>query len=357
MSDLMEDMYSKIQKESRRSILRHVKGMKSPHPKDIETGQTPSEVIYTEHKLRLLHYIPVREKLLPVPLLLIPPLINKYYILDLLPGNSFVEYMVHHGVDVYLVDWGIPGDEDKYLELDYYIDHYMPDVVHQVLDFSGAKEFSLLGYCIGGTFVLMYSALHKEFMKNLITIAAPVDFTDGGLFTAWTDKRYFDVDKIVDAYGNIPALFIKGAFNMLSPTSEVSKYVDVYTNVTKWSREYAEYFLAFDKWVNDPIPFPGGVAKRVVKECYQENKLIKGEMKIGGRKVDLKEITCPLLNIAAERDHIVPIESTRVLTEVVSSKDKTLMVIPSGHVSLVAGSKAREGLWPKLEHWLRVRSK
>src|SRR5579875_237959 len=355
MSDI-ENIYEEIQRESRRSILRYVKGIKSPHPKDVETGKTPHEVLYKENKLRLLHYTPVRKKLLPVPLLLVPPLINKYYILDLLPGNSFVEYLVNHGVDTYLLDWGIPGDEDRYLELEDYIDHYMPHVVHKVLDYSGAKEFSILGYCIGGTFVLMYAALHKEFMRNLITIATPVDFTHGGLFTMWTDKKYFDVDKIVDAYGNVPALLIKGAFNLLSPTSEISKYVEIYTNVSNWSKEYAEYFLAFDKWINDPIPFPGGVAKRVIKECYQENKLIKGEMRIGGRSVNLKEITCSLLNVTAERDNIVPINSTRVLTELVSSKDKTFMVIPSGHASLIAGRKAREGLWSKLEHWLRARS-
>jgi polyhydroxyalkanoate synthase len=122
------------------------------------------------------------------------------------------------------------------------------------------------------------------------------------------------------------------------------------------SKEYAEYFLAFDKWINDPVPFPGGVAKRIVKECYQENKLIKGEMKIGGKSVNLREITCSLLNVAAERDHIAPINSTRVLTELVSSRDKTLMVTPSEHASLIAGRKAREGLWPKLDHWLRTRS-
>src|SRR5919202_6166950 len=142
------------------------------------TGQTPKEVVWTKNKAKLYRYEPYREKKYPVPILMVYALINRPYVLDLLPGNSFIEYLVNEGFDVYLLDWGIPGDEDQDLDVENYILDYLPRAVKKVLRTSGAEEFTLFGYCMGGTMAAMYAALFPDKpLKNLVPLAAPFDFS------------------------------------------------------------------------------------------------------------------------------------------------------------------------------------
>src|SRR3954468_13523068 len=137
-----------------------------------DTGQTPKEVVWTKNKARLYRYEPSAEKKHPVPILMVYALINRPYVLDLLPGNSFIEYLVGKGFDVYLLDWGIPGDEDKDMDLENYILDYLPRAVKKVLRTSGVEELTLLGYCMGGTMSAIYASLFPEHVKNLILLTA-----------------------------------------------------------------------------------------------------------------------------------------------------------------------------------------
>src|SRR5579884_677945 len=162
-----------------------------------ETGKTPKEVIWTKNKAKLYHYIPTIEKRFSVPILFIYALINRAYVLDLMPGNSLVEYLVNQGFDVYLLDWGTPGDEDKHLSFENYVLDYIARAVKKVLKTSQADELTLFGFCMGGTMCAMYAALFPgKPLKNLILLTAPIDFTEEnmGLYGVFTSEKHFDPD-------------------------------------------------------------------------------------------------------------------------------------------------------------------
>ena len=324
-----------------------------------DTGQTPKEVILTKNKAKLYRYTPIVEKRFPVPILMIYALINRPYVLDLMPGNSLVEFLVSQGFDVFMLDWGTPGDEDKNLSFEDYVLDYMPRAVKKVLRASHAEEITLLGYCMGGTMTAMYAALFPDKpLRNLVLLTAPTDFApdEMGLFGVWTSEKYFNPDRVVEAFGNVPADLIDTGNRMVRP---VTNYVGSY--VTMWDRimqgKSMDTWLAMSKWVNDGVPFPGEAFRQWIREFYQHNKLVKGEIKLRGHGVDLANITCPVLNIAGKKDHICTLPQAEATTGLISSQDKEFFVIDAGHVGLLTGSEARKILWPKLLTWMESHSK
>jgi len=324
---------------------------------EVKVGITPHEVVFTENKLRLLHYIPIAEKVFPIPLVMIFALVNRPYILDLQPGRSVVEVLLRGGIDVYMIDWGIPGGEDKHQNLDFYINKYIRKVVNKVKKISGSDKISILGYCMGGTMSVMYTALHPEDVKNLVVMTTGIDFkaSKNGLLNLWGDKSYFNVDKFVEAYGNVPAEFLQSVFLFMKPIENlVTKYVTFYEKLD--DKKLVENFLAMEKWLNDNIPVAGEVFREFIKYCYQENLLVQNKLKIKGRVVDLRKIKCPVLNLIAEKDHLVPPATSIVLENLISSKDKETIVFPTGHIGLSVSSKSLKELWPKVARWLAKRS-
>ncbi len=318
-------------------------------------GLTPKDAVWRRNKATLFRYRPRTAHHHPVPLLLVHSLISRPYILDLIPGNSFVEFLLAHGFDVYLADWGVPSAEDVTLRLEDYVLDYLPEMVRAVQATSGARELSLLGYCLGGLLTLLYAASHPQApLRALLTLATPVDFAHLGLQGLWA--RHLDPDRLVATYGNIPAALIQQSFRMLKPASELS----VARMIGLWQHldddRYVAQFRAFDRWTNDHIDFPGETFRQVLKELVQGNKLVKGEFTLGGRQVDLGAIRCPFLAIAAEADHIVPLAAARPQPELVGSVDKALLVLPGGHVGLAAGRSARHVLWPRVVEWLAARA-
>lgn len=318
--------------------------------------QTPKEVIWSKNKAKLYRFAPNVEKKHRVPLLMFYALINKPYILDLSPGNSLIEYLVNRGFDVYLLDWGTPGPEDRNMKLDDYIMDYMPRAAKKVLRYTGADELSVLGYCMGGTMTSIFAALHKQLpIKNVILMTAPIDFSNLGLFTNWLDERYFNLDKMVETLGNIPPEMIDFGNKMLKPlVNFYGPYVSLADRVE--SESFVESWKLMQKWVNDGIPFPGEAFRQWIREFYQHNKLIKGELYIRGQRVDLSNITANVLNIGATRDHIAQPKQLEPLMDVISSKDKTLSLMPTGHVSIVFGRQAVKLTYPTVGDWLAERS-
>jgi len=326
------------------------------NPPDVKVGVTPHEVIYTENKLRLLHYHPTVKKTHPVPLILVFALVNRPYILDLMPGRSVVEVLLNKGIDVYLIDWGVPGDEDKKLDLNHYINRYIKKVVEKVKRESGCDKINLLGYCMGGTMCSMYTALYPEDVKNLVLMTTGIDFKVEGTLNLWGDKPNFDVDKFIDAYGNVPPEFLQSGFLLMKPIQNfVSKYITFYENVD--NDKFIDSFFAMEKWLNDNIPVAGEVFREFVKYLYQENQLVENKLRINGKIVNLKDIKCPVLNLIAEHDHLTPPDSSKALDTLISSKDKKTIVFPTGHIGLSVSSRSLKGLWPEVSDWLIERSK
>lgn len=324
---------------------------------DARVGQTPKEVIWRRGRTRLYRYRPLAERAVATPLLMVHSLISKPYILDLYPGGSFIEFMLRQGFDVYLLDWGTPTEEDRTLRLEDYVQGLIPAAVRFIGRRSPTRHVSLLGYCMGGLLVTLYAALHPRApIDAILCLTTPVDFSKMGLFSVWADRRYFDVDGLVDRLGNVPAEFLRRSFSMLKPASEFSpvRYISLWQNIL--NDRYVDQYKAFNKWTNDHIPFPGECFRQVVKDLQWENKLISGELELGGKRVDLGAIKRPFLHVNAKRDHIVPPASADPLVALVGSADKEQITLDGGHVGIVAGRAAMRDLWPRVAAWLAERS-
>ena len=324
-------------------------------------GQTPRQAIWRLNKATLYRYTPVKpaEERHRTPLLLIFALMNKSSILDLRPGNSFVEHMVNKGYDLYLLDWGIPGPEDAHLDLGDYVLEYIPRAIRKMKQVSGSETFNLLGWCIGAMLSTLYASLrgHSEGLRSLILLTAPLDFTDKEQISLarMTDERYFDVDRVLQAFGNMPAGLIDYGAKMLKPVENfVGGYTRLLDNLD--NPKVVESWHAMNTWVNDAIPLPGGAYRQFIVDFYRGNKLMNGTLSIRGEKVDLKELKASLLNVIAEDDHITPPCQSARLMEKVGSADKLELRVPGGHIGVMAGSGASKGTWPKVESWIAARS-
>lgn len=324
--------------------------------RNVKVGATPREVIYLEDKLSLLHYQSDVEKKYRTPLLLVFALVNRPYILDLLPHKSVVQQFLRAGFDVYMIDWGVPTEADRHLTLEHYIERYMHNVVNHLREYTGEDQVSLLGYCMGGTMSAMYTALHQEFIRNFILMAAPVDWSDReALLCVWTDPKWFDVDKVIDTFGNAPPAWLQGSFAVLKPVANlIEKYMTFYDKMD--DEKFLEDFFAMETWVNDNIPVAGETFRQFVKDCFQRNLLMQGKLRLGKKLVNLNEITCPILNLMATADHLVPCGQSAPFNDVVSSRDRKSITFPAGHIGLSVGSKAQRELWPQVCQWLAERS-
>jgi polyhydroxyalkanoate synthase len=324
-------------------------------------AQTPKELVWTLNKAKLYRYVPVvpAEKRHPVPLLLVFALMNRPYILDLKPGHSFVEFMVKSGYDLYLLDWGSPGPEDKNLKFDDYALDYMTRAIRKMKAISGSEEFSLLGWCIGAILTTVYAALRADDgLRNLILLTAPLDFSDkkGITFARWVDERYFDVDKVLAAFGNMPGEMMDYGAKALKPVENyVGNYLKLWDNLD--NPQVVEAWQAMNTWVTDNVPLAGGAFRQLVVDLYRNDRLMRNEWMIRGERVDLGRIRANLLTVIAEGDHITPPCQSAAIISKVSSKDKELFRIPGGHIGIMAGSGADKRTWPHIEGWLGPRSK
>jgi polyhydroxyalkanoate synthase len=267
-----------------------------------------------------------------------------------------VSHFVDSGFDTYLVDWGIPADADRHLELDDYINGYLLNIVNHVRERSGVDQVNILGYCMGGSMSAMFTALHQDVVKNLILLAAGIDFsTRQGLLNLWTDEKNFDVDRFVDAFGNCPAEFLQNAFLMLKPIQNlVEKPIGFFERLD--DDGFIDDYFAMEGWLNDNVPVPGEVFREFVKYLYQQNRLVKNQMPVGRQIVDLRDITCPVLNLMATKDDLVPCCQSQPFNSLVSSTDRKIIEFKAGHIGLAVSSRAQTELWPQAVDWLAARS-
>ncbi|MCZ6683424.1 MAG: class III poly(R)-hydroxyalkanoic acid synthase subunit PhaC [Planctomycetota bacterium] len=323
---------------------------------NVKVGTTPHEVTHSEDRLRVLHYQSDVEKAHRTPLLIAFALVNRPYILDLLPHKSVVRQFLNRGFDVYLIDWGVPTANDRHLTLENYVERYMHNVVNHVRKRSGEDQISLMGYCMGGTLCAMYTSLHQDLIRNFILMAAPIDWSDReSLLSVWTDEKNFDVDKMIDVFGNAPPSWLQSSFAMLKPvTNFMEKYVGFYERMT--DETFLEEFFAMETWANDNIPVAGETFRQFVKDCYQKNLLVQGKLMLGKKRIDLSKIECPVLNLVASRDHLVPCGQSLPFNDCVGSTDRKAINFPAGHIGLAVGGKAQRELWPKVCDWLAERS-
>lgn len=317
-------------------------------------GQTPADVVHEENKWRLLRYVPRAEGLaFRTPVLLVPSLINRHYVLDLMPGKSFAESLVASGHDVYIVDWGTPEAEDRFVTFEEIVVSAIGRALRVATRTSGAEQAHVLGYCLGGTLALLHAALAPERVRSLTLVAAPVDFHDDGLLSRWTNTRSLDTTAMVEGAGNVPWQLMQGAFQLLRPTLPLAKAVSLAQKA--WDEPFLDGFFAIETWGNDNVSFPGACWRTYVEELYRKNALVRDELRIGGKAVRLSAIRCPVLCVTFEHDEIVPHASATVVLDRVSSVDQERIHLPGGHVGAMVSSSAAKKLWPKMRAFWAAR--
>ena len=320
---------------------------------------TPKDTVFRDGTAQLYRFRPVEGARRPadgdLPLLLVPSLINRWYIVDLRKGGSIAGACVEAGLDTFCLDWGIPNDEDRYFTWDDVLTR-LARTVRRVKSITGAPRVGLLGYCVGGTLSAIHTSLHPDDVAALVNLAGPVDFSNAGRLGHMVDPRWFDADAIANA-GNVTPPQMQAGFVSLRPTAQLGKWVTLADRVSKApgpnGKPGRDAFWALEGWASDNIPFPAAAYRRYIKELYQDNQLVRGEHRIRGQRVDLGAIRCPVMTVATERDEICPPAAASALNERCGSEDKRLLMVPGGHVGAVVGGRARDVLYPEITQWLR----
>ncbi len=338
-------------------------------------GSVPKELVFQRGKLSLFRVRPIADEQYDlghethtfararhaVPVLVIPPLMVRTYVYDLRPEHSMLRTLRNAGFDTFFVDFGVPDRADEGVRLDDYVVDWVPACVDAALAASGARELSLVGYCMGGIFALLHVGTWRDQrVRSLVTIGAPVNFDKMGVITVAARLGVPLVDAVLDRLGNVPGAASSLGFKIMSGTRTLTKYGDLLFNL--YDEEYVRGFDTINTWVNDLIPYPREAFKQMVKEVVYGNKMLANELVFHDeregidRPCDLKAIACPLLAFAGKSDNVATPGSTREILELVGSTDKTLLPVPGGHVGVVGGSSAPKAVWGPMVEWLAARS-
>ena len=322
---------------------------------DAPVGQSPRDVIWTHRGTTLYRYRSSQSEH-AIPVLLVFALINRPEIFDLRPGSSFVEFLLGEGYDVFLVDWGVPDEEDSEMGLADFVCDELHWAVRETLRACGEDELTLLGWCLGGTLCAMYCALHPTgAVRNAVLLTTPID-PSRSLYRRWVGHESFDVDLVAERYRVIPGAGIDLVNKLMKPvTNYMTPYRRLFQRILDGG-DPRESYQAMAKWIGDNPPFPSRAYREWITWMYKENRLVAGRVRLRGERVDLTRIEQNLLVVTARADHIAPPENTVPILDLVSSEDVTYFDRPGGHIGLMAGSKAKHEIWPELADWLRDRS-
>ena len=382
--DLFDDIYSNgfinLQLAYHDFIDLYLKYFYSPfvsYSKELKLAD--HKIIFQKNSTKLLHYINKNTHQQTKEsennnniLLIIYAQINRFHILDLNPSKSVVRTLLKNGIDIYLLDWGYPDKRDNDLTLKDYID-YIDDAVDAIIQdrsltssSSSPIKISILGYCWGGLNSIIYTAVanNQKNIDKLILMATPIDFSkDNTTVSMWS--KTIDTDKIIEIFGHFDGYLLDFVFNMRNPVANFAKYFTLWKNLD--NKDFINTFFDVEKWLHDTPPIPGGLYKKIVNDCYKNNLLITGNMKLeedeklleqeddnnDNNKININKITIPVLSIIAEKDDLVSPMSSIAIDEYISSKEKKVFKHPGGHVSLCISDTAHKELWPKVANWIK----
>jgi polyhydroxyalkanoate synthase subunit PhaC len=345
-------------------IARGLKKLKELSEDDLAIATVPSEEVWREDMVRLYRCKPVATaKRQATPIIIAYALVGRYQMIDLEADRSFVRKLLAEGFDVYYIDWGMPGRAQRWATIDDYVSGYLNGCVDVACELSGVDQVNLLGICQGGVFSMCYAALYPEKVRNLALTVTPVDFhadlkepqTGSGYMNQWVRSlKPEDIDDLVDAYGSTPGAMVGFTFLMMNPLSNLSKYTIDLINVLDDDAKLLN-FLRMERWIADRPDHPGEVLRQWFKDLYHDNKLIRGELELGGHKVDLANITMPVLNIHATGDTVVPTSCSKGVGSYFGSGDYTEASVPGGHIGTFVGDKSQKVLVPTLADWFKAR--
>ncbi|MFZ0042652.1 MAG: alpha/beta fold hydrolase [Solirubrobacteraceae bacterium] len=319
----------------------------------VQSAQTPKDLVWQRDTARLWRFRSDDRRISP-PVLIVHSLISKSYILDLLPGNSMVGFLVGEGFDVFMLDWGRAYPADAQNTLETYVDDYVPSAIAAVGEVTGADDVTLAGYCLGGVLTVLLAAADPGSIRNLVALTTPCDFNELGFLGQMFIEGRLDAEDVIDSTGLVPARVLDQGFQSLKPTDALIQQVNVWQNL--WNDEWLTGFIAMNKWTRDQVPLSGALLRQIVAMFVRDNVMASGVVQLGDREVSLSTIDMPFLNVFCRRDELVPPRSAKPLVGLVGSKDATELCLESGHVGLVAGREAAKVSRPQIADWIRSRS-
>lgn len=347
-------LVERLRTEVGQMFLRRVKGIEYLGTPPPAVGCTPRTLLYRRGTLSLYHYQPTAEEIYRVPVLFVMPVTHNADIFDLTQGRSLFEFLLSRGYDVYVMNWNPPSAEESSLKLDDYVLDFIPECIRRIQADTDVEEVSLIGYCMGGLLASLYAALHADGpLKNLVCFTTPMDFHKM-FFGPVLEHLRFDIGRALDRGGLLPGEVILRTIDLHRPASRLAARLRLWDNL--WNDAYVQAHRMMARFDAETLSLPGAFCQQMLDEIVMKNRLVNGGLVIGGKPVDLGRIRAPLLHVTAQYDSLVPAECSKPLVATVGSKDKEELVLPGGHVSLVAGPAAVKRMWPKLDAWLGERS-
>lgn len=313
--------------------------------------RSPAQIFEVSEGVRLHRISPTGERF-PIPVVLVPSLLSKWYVFDLHPERSLAGFLHDHEFDVWAVEWAEPWDERPTPGFETYIDDYLDSAVDEITGITGVGDVTLLGYSLGGVMSTVYTASYPDQVRNLITLTTPIDFHKTGVNAIYA--RYFPIDLFVDFWGNVPAWWFQAGYTWAALLRAPALFSAFKGDLR--TPEGREIVKETRHWIWDDVPVAGEMFRTLIRDCYKENQLIRDTFAIGGRPVHLADITCPLLTISASSDSLCPTRSAEALNHAVSSEDETSISVPGSHLGAVVGQEARQLLWSRIVDWAETRS-
>jgi len=348
-------LLARVNRDVERSLLRARNGIRyvrGTHPPPL--GATPKDVVWQRDKAQLWHYTggtPTTAE----PLLIVTSLVSRSYILDLLPGSSSVEFLRDQGFDVFMLDWGVPDELDAGNTFETYVDEYLPRAVETVLEQTGAREITMIGYCLGSVLAFLHACGHDAPVRNLVLLATPMDMRRMGPMVAAIEAGRLDPDDLLDENGNVPADVLYSGFMMMAPTATVAQHATLLENL--WDDEFLRGFQAVNQWLRDQVPFPGAAFKQVVDDVVRRNVLMGSAWELGGREIEFTATAANVLSVVAKHDKVVPRAASEPVTRIVGRPERrTELVVKGGHATFGTGRSAFTHTLPKLADWIREHS-
>tara|TARA_Y100001960_G_scaffold330941_1_gene426427 strand:- start:1386 stop:2438 length:1053 start_codon:yes stop_codon:yes gene_type:complete len=319
-----------------------------------DIGTSPHETVLTGEGFRLLRYHSGEMREEQCAVLIVYALVNRPWVLDLEPDRSTIARLVASGLDVFLIEWEDPLAQDQNRGFSDYACRMLDECVDTVNCLRNENTVNLLGVCQGGTFSLCYSALYGHKVRNLVTMVTPVDFhTEDNVLSKWVRK--VDLDSVEDCYGNVPGNLLNAVFVSLQPFRLGSKkYLDLVDLAD--NPEGLRTFARMERWIADSPDQAGRAFCEFVRDLFQRNALVQGELVLDGNLVDLGKIHCPVLNVYALADHLVPASASRPLAGHVASADYSELEFDGGHIGIYVSRSAQEIVPPAIAAWLQARS-
>jgi polyhydroxyalkanoate synthase len=319
-------------------------------PSMFEVGRnlatTPGKVVFQNELMQLIQYAPATDEVLKHPLLIVPPWINKFYVLDLTPEKSFIKWAVDNGITVFVISWVNPDARQSTKGFEEYMREGPLAALDVIESITGEKKVHTAGYCVGGTLLsiaLAYSAAKKQSRAVTATMfAAQVDFSQAGDLLVFVDEeRIAALEERMKEQGYLEASNMATAFNMLRANDLIWPYV-----VNNYLRGKKPFPFDILYWNSDATRMPAANHSFYLRNCYLDNRLSKGEMEIAGVKLDLKKIKVPLYNLATREDHIAPAKSVLTGSTFFGGEVKYVLA-GSGHIAGVINppGKAKYQYW------------